>query len=104
MNRLLLVSMLVVGFVGGFVGGSAATCFALRIEDNIDLQFANDEAVLGRWTSVDFVEYPNQFHSERRQFGGDLYLKELKFLPGGKIVDLLAGVGASDGVPGQRMW
>ena len=55
-----------------------------RIEDNIDLPFANDDAVLGRWTSVDFVDEPSQFNSERRHFGGDLYMKELKFLPGGK--------------------
>ena len=38
----------------------------------------------GAWTSVDFVDEPSQFNSERRHFGGDLYMKELKFLPGGK--------------------
>jgi bla regulator protein blaR1 len=95
MNRLLLVTTLVVGFVGGFAGGSAATCFALRVEDNTDLPFADDAEVLGRWTSVDFVEYPSQFDSEQRHFGGDLYLKELKFLPAGEIVALLAGASAS---------
>src|SRR5271157_3429857 len=55
-----------------------------RIEDNINLPFANDDAVLGRWTSVDFVDEPGQFNSERRHFRGDLFLKELKFLPGGE--------------------
>ena len=59
------------------------------IEDNINLPFANDDAVLGRWTSVDFVEEPGQFNSERRHFRGDLYLKELKFLPGGETSALL---------------
>jgi len=82
MNRLFLVMML--------FGGFAATCFGtdkvpsdqkVRIEDNINLPFANDDAVLGRWTSVDFVDMPGQFNSERRHFGDDLYMKELKFLP-----------------------
>jgi len=85
MNRLFLVMML--------FGGFAATCFGTdkvssdqkgRIEDNINLPFANDDAVLGRWTSVDFVDEPGQFNSERRHFRGDLFLKELKFLPGGE--------------------
>jgi serine/threonine protein kinase len=61
-----------------------------RIEDNINLPFANDDAVLGRWTSVDFVDEPRQFNSERRHFAGDLYMKELKFLPGGKTSALFA--------------
>jgi len=59
-------------------------------EDNINLPFANDDAVLGRWTSVDFVDEPRQFNSERRHFAGDLYMKELKFLPGGKTSALFA--------------
>ena len=70
-----------------------------RIEDKIDLPFVNDEAVLGRWTSVDFVEEPSQFHPERRRFRGDLYMKELTFLPGGETSALLAmkeGVVTSD--------
>ncbi len=37
-------------------------------------------------TSVDFVDEPSQFNSERRHFGGNLFLKELKFLPGGKLL------------------
>ncbi len=96
MNRLFLVMMLFAGFVGGFIGGFAgglaATCFVPsgRIEDNIDLPFVNDDAVLERWTSVDFVDEPSQFNSERRHFGGDLYMKELKFLPGGKTSALFA--------------
>ena len=55
-----------------------------RIEDKIDLPFVNDEAVLGRWTSVDFVDEPSQFRPERRHVEGDLYMKELTFLPGGE--------------------
>jgi len=72
-------------------GGFVAMCFqAGRIEDNINLPFANDDAVLGRWTSVDFVDEPSQFNPERKHFGGDLYMKELKFLAGGKTSALFA--------------
>ncbi|MGO9924214.1 MAG: sugar transferase [Isosphaeraceae bacterium] len=90
MNRRFLVMML--------LGGFAATCVGAyigRIEDNINLPFANDHAVLGRWTSVDFVDEPSQFDPEGRHCGGDLYVKELKFRPGGKTSALLEGVGTS---------
>jgi len=99
MKRLFLVMML--------LGGLAAACLGTakvfsdqegRTEDNINLPFANDDAVLGRWTSVDFVDEPSQFNPEQRNFGGDLYLKELKFLAGGKTSALYAtekGVGTS---------
>ena len=91
MTRLFLAMMLFVGL--------AATCFGMgqvpsdqtgRVEDNINLQFANDGAVLGRWTSVDFVEEPSQFNSEQRHFKGDLFMKEMRFLPGGKTSTLFA--------------
>ena len=96
MNRLFLVMMLLGGFAATCSGtGKVPSDQQRRIEDNINLPFANDEAVLGRWTSVDFVDEPSQFNSERRHFGGDLYMKELKFLPGGKTSALFA---TKDGV------
>jgi bla regulator protein BlaR1 len=52
--------------------------------DNIDLPFQDDPAVVGGWTSVDFVESPARFDPAARAWGGDLYLKEMSFLPKGK--------------------
>jgi bla regulator protein BlaR1 len=52
--------------------------------DNIDLPFRDDPAVVGAWESVDFVESPDKFDPAARAWAGDLYLKELVFLPGGK--------------------
>lgn len=52
--------------------------------DNIDLPFVNDPQVLGRWESVDFVEKPEQFDPTAKAWDGDLYLKEMVFLPKGK--------------------
>lgn len=52
--------------------------------DNIDLPFKNDPAVIGEWASVDFVETPEKFDPAARAWQGELYLKELAFLPKGK--------------------
>ncbi len=52
--------------------------------DNIDLPFKDDPAVVGNWESVDFVESPEKFYPAARAWKGDLYLKELVFLPKGK--------------------
>jgi len=40
--------------------------------------------VVGRWVSVDFVSSIEQFDPEAKSWRGDLYLKELTFLPDGK--------------------
>jgi len=61
-----------------------ATILRIKIEDNLNLPFANDDAVLGRWTSVDFVAEPGQFNPGKKNFEGDLYLKDLTFLGDGK--------------------
>ena len=55
-----------------------------RTEDEIDLPFVDDPAAVGRWESVDFVSRPEDFKLDKRAFTGDLYLKELVLLPGGK--------------------
>jgi bla regulator protein BlaR1 len=53
-----------------------------RTEDDLSLPFVNDPAVLGSWKAVAFVDKPEEFKSGEAQ--GDLYLKELVFLPDGK--------------------
>jgi len=55
-----------------------------RTVDDINLPFVNDPAAAGTWRSVDFVEKPELFVPGSRSFGGELYLKELVFLPDGK--------------------
>ncbi|OGR77102.1 MAG: hypothetical protein A2X32_07425 [Elusimicrobia bacterium GWC2_64_44] len=52
--------------------------------DNINLPFRDDPAVVGVWESVDFVESPAKFDPAVPAWKGDLYLKELAFLPKGK--------------------
>jgi len=57
-----------------------------RLADNINLPFADDAAVLGKWESVDFVREPGDFVPGTRRFGGDLFLKGLTFKPGGRMI------------------
>jgi bla regulator protein BlaR1 len=52
--------------------------------DNINLPFKDDSRVAGEWESVDFVESPGNFNPAARAWAGDLYLKKLVFLSGGK--------------------
>lgn len=59
-----------------------------RTEDKIDYPFVNDPDVIGTWKSVDFVKMPEQFRPDRKQWkGGELFLKELVFLPDGKTTN-----------------
>ncbi|MBA7669216.1 hypothetical protein ES703_77344 [subsurface metagenome] len=58
-----------------------------RIVDKIDYPFINDSQVIGTWKSVDFVGEIKQFKVGEKQWkgrGGELYLKELIFLPNGR--------------------
>jgi len=58
-----------------------------RIVDKIDYPFINDSQVIGTWKSVDFVGEMEQFKASEKQWkgrGGQLYLKELVFLPNGR--------------------
>lgn len=57
-----------------------------RIVDDINLPFVNDQAVIGEWSSVDFVKEPPLFTPGAKMFKKDLYLKGLSFLPNGKIL------------------
>ena len=57
-----------------------------RIVDKIDYPFVNDPQLIGAWKSVDFVGEMEEFKAGEKQWkgrGGELYLKELIFLPNG---------------------
>lgn len=55
-----------------------------RIVDKIDVAFEDDAAAIGTWKSVDFVENAENFQAGMKVWKGDLLLKELQLLPGGK--------------------
>ncbi|MHC4133192.1 MAG: S8 family serine peptidase [Planctomycetota bacterium] len=58
-----------------------------NIADKIDYPFVNDPDVIGTWISVDFVTEPEQFKVGQKQFGGKLFLKELVFMPKGRMAN-----------------
>ncbi len=64
---------------------AAARVNVRRITDKIDYPFVNDTAVTGSWVSVDFVSTIQEFTPEKKSWRGGLHLKELVFLPGGKM-------------------
>lgn len=59
-------------------------------QDNINLPFVNDEKVLGKWVSVDFVKKIDNFSPFQRSFKDELFYKSAEFLPNG---ELLCGMG-----------
>jgi bla regulator protein BlaR1 len=56
-----------------------------RKVDKVDYPFVNDPDVIGKWESVDFIDKIDAFHPETPNWQGDLYLKNLTFLDGGKV-------------------
>ena len=78
MKKIMAVMML------ALFSSGAAVCAQERIVDNINLPFVNDPAVIGEWTSVDFVREPSQFTPGQRAFTDELYLTGLTFLAEGK--------------------
>jgi len=55
-----------------------------HIVDKIDYPFINDTNAIGGWESVDLVKDINDFKPGKKYWNGDLFLKELFFLDGGK--------------------
>ncbi|MBI3099356.1 MAG: hypothetical protein HYY93_14115 [Planctomycetes bacterium] len=73
--------------MGGALGWGGAFWMeggSRRQVDNLDLAFIDDPAAVGRWRSVDFVETASDFEPGSPRWSGDLYLRELVLLPGGK--------------------
>ncbi|MBQ8397361.1 MAG: MerR family transcriptional regulator [Clostridia bacterium] len=58
-----------------------------RWEDDTDLPFVPDDAVLGRWVVRDYCYAPEQFRPDRQNRPMvDLHLRSLDFAPGGVVV------------------
>jgi len=55
----------------------------IGIVDYTDLPFDNDEAVIGKWNAVDFVNNIEDFEPLNKKWNGNLYYTAAVFLPGG---------------------
>jgi DNA-binding transcriptional MerR regulator len=51
----------------------------IAIKDNIDYPFINDNAVLGKWKSVDLIHEISDFNADSRRWKGNLFLEYVKF-------------------------
>lgn len=77
----------------------------LRITDNIDLPFKEDDSVLGTWRAVDFVEKINDFDPEHLNCSNDeLYLKQLIFKENGKVTSATLEHGQFISWPDANTW
>jgi bla regulator protein BlaR1 len=55
-----------------------------RIVDKIDYPFENDPCAIGGWRAVDLVKYVDKFTPGVKSCKGDLFLKELFIMEGGR--------------------
>jgi len=55
--------------------------------DKTNYPFVDDPELVGKWLSVDFVNTIEQFNPEKKFYSGDLYIREITFIEGGKSVD-----------------
>ena len=51
--------------------------------DKIQSAFINEPELIGKWASVDIVKEPNEFNPEKKQWRGELWLKDIEFNPDG---------------------
>ena len=61
-------------------------------QDNIDLPFVNDENVLGKWVSVDYVKKIDDFNPMRKNWEEELFCKSLEFLPDGELICVMRDI------------
>ncbi len=53
--------------------------------DKIDYPFVNDEKVIGKWETVDFVKEVDDYDVKVKSWKESLYLKSITLLPDGKM-------------------
>lgn len=56
-----------------------------KVKEDIDLLFVNDEKVLGKWKSVGYVEFIEDF-SINKNYDANLWLKTIEFKPNGEVI------------------
>lgn len=62
-----------------------------RVFDNIDYPFVDDPQLIGKWEAVDFVQNADSFKPGQKEYGDELYLKELAFTKNGGVLDSIKG-------------
>lgn len=81
LNRLMTVLFLLVLFC--VAGWKLSTGSVLDKSGQSLAVFENDSQLVGQWVSVDFVQHPDAFDPQHRQWPGNLYLKAMAFYDNG---------------------
>ena len=58
----------------------------IRIKDDTNLPYIQDDRVVGFWEVYDFIGNPNKFNPKRKEWKYDLWLDEYVFKPNGKVL------------------
>lgn len=74
----------------------------LSRKDNIDLPFADDRQVIGKWKSVAFIDKKSQFSPGKRNEPGWLYWRSVEFHEGGNCTTEFPGETISS--PDAQTW
>lgn len=80
----LLVAVLTIILTLGITIGISAK--EMRRTDKIDYPFVDDQGVIGKWQSVDLLKEAGNFVPDKKSFKGTLYLQEMAFINGGKVL------------------
>jgi len=67
------------------------TRYEIAIQENIDLPFITDEAVIGTWNAVDLVQNIEDFNPNLQSFSGTLLYCKAEFLPDGVLCNHFYG-------------
>lgn len=81
---LIAVLMCLTLFTAGFASG------LIRI-DKIDYPFVDDPDIIGKWTTVDFVNDKSNFNPKYKAFHGEPYITDFVFAKGGKVFCSISG-------------
>lgn len=68
------------------IDGKGYNKHEIRIYDNVDYPFVNDNYIIGKWVSCDFSRNPEKWapgNREYKMFGDDLFFKSIEFMPNG---------------------
>lgn len=84
LKRIVAIPLIITIFI--FAGGFASYSLFHKV-DKTDYAFLNDDRVIGKWKTVDFVEKVESYTPDKKQWGGDLFLSSLVFIQNGKMLN-----------------
>ena len=83
----LILIILIAMFTGAYASYHYTSSQFAKKVDNLDYSFVEDEQILGKWKTVDFVNDIKEFKIEQQSWkGNSFYLLEQAFIKGGTVL------------------